>query len=159
MPNKDITKPPTLPRGLQDKQRLWDIVRFYRAAALDKELITIEEYAELAKDHAAVARLEADDKARALPPNTAVFPFDVYLTVAELLGCTRSQAKASILEQAYKARRLPEQHGGYFVPDPGFHEAIDSALEQHKYKGAVCKGSLALGTGCMNCERCVAERP
>lgn len=51
-------------RNLHDPQRLWDLVRYMRAELLAKELITIDEYTELAMDHAAVARLEADDKER-----------------------------------------------------------------------------------------------
>jgi hypothetical protein len=52
-------------RKLTDPQRMWDLLRYERACLLDNELITEDEYAELAQDHAAVARLEADDAARA----------------------------------------------------------------------------------------------
>jgi len=45
-----------------DHQRLWDIVRFFRSEALDKNLITEDEYGPLAIDHAAVARLEKYDR-------------------------------------------------------------------------------------------------
>lgn len=52
------------PRSLRDPQRLWDMVRFMRSELFDKQLVTMDEYDELAKDHAAVARLEADDAKR-----------------------------------------------------------------------------------------------
>lgn len=48
-------------RPLRDPQRLWDLVRYMRLELLEKRAITYDEYAELAMDHAAVARLEADD--------------------------------------------------------------------------------------------------
>jgi hypothetical protein len=51
-------------RAIKDTQRLWDIVRFFRAEALTKNLITQDEYSELAMDHAAVKRLEEDDRDR-----------------------------------------------------------------------------------------------
>lgn len=44
-----------------DTQRLWDLVRYQRAELYAASLITDEEYAELASDHAAVKRLEAYD--------------------------------------------------------------------------------------------------
>lgn len=46
----------------QDTQRLWDLVRYQRSALHCAELITDDEYARLAEDHGAVARLEEYDK-------------------------------------------------------------------------------------------------
>lgn len=48
-------------RDLKDPQRLWDLVRYMRSELHEKQLVTDDEYFELAKDHAAVARLEQDD--------------------------------------------------------------------------------------------------
>jgi hypothetical protein len=48
----------------QDSQRLWDLVRYMRSELHVAELITDNEYAALAQDHAAVARLEARDAQR-----------------------------------------------------------------------------------------------
>lgn len=53
-----------LMRDLKDPQRLWDLVRYSRGTLHNEGLVTDDEYAELAKDHAAVARLEADDADR-----------------------------------------------------------------------------------------------
>jgi len=55
----------------EDHQRLWDIVRFFRSEALNKKLVTMHEYAELAKDHAAVARLEEYDRQMQEEPTDA----------------------------------------------------------------------------------------
>jgi hypothetical protein len=44
-----------------DHQRLWDLVRYERAELHDLDLITDAEYALLAEDHPAVARLEEYD--------------------------------------------------------------------------------------------------
>lgn len=52
-------------RPLRDPQRLWDLVRYMRSRLLEEELVTMDEYAELAMDNAAGKRLEADDVARA----------------------------------------------------------------------------------------------
>ena len=51
-------------------QRMWDLLRYQRADLLSAELITMDEYDELAKDHAAVKRLEDYDalKAQAAAP-------------------------------------------------------------------------------------------
>lgn len=43
-------------------QRMWDLVRYQRSHLLEAELITMDEYDELAKDHAAVKRLEDYDE-------------------------------------------------------------------------------------------------
>ena len=48
-----------------ERQRLHDLVRHQRGALYDAELITNEEYAALAEDHGAVARLEGYDALRA----------------------------------------------------------------------------------------------
>lgn len=45
-------------------QRLWDLVRYSRGPLHDAGLLTNEEYALLAADHDAVARLEDYDKVR-----------------------------------------------------------------------------------------------
>ena len=45
-------------------QRLWDLVRHQRAELHETDLITDEEYAMLAEDHPAVARLETYDSLR-----------------------------------------------------------------------------------------------
>lgn len=47
--------------SIQDRQRLWDIVRFLRQDAHMAGLISDDEYVELARDHDAVARLETYD--------------------------------------------------------------------------------------------------
>lgn len=52
-------------RSIHDPQRLWDLVRYMRSELHVKQAITDDEYAELAQDHAAVARLEQDDRNRA----------------------------------------------------------------------------------------------
>lgn len=49
----------------KERQRLWDLVRQQRMELFQADLITREEYAELAKDHPAVARLETYDGIRA----------------------------------------------------------------------------------------------
>lgn len=49
----------------QDTQRLWDLVRYCRAVLHNANLISDDEYAALAEDHAAVERLEAYDTAKA----------------------------------------------------------------------------------------------
>jgi hypothetical protein len=46
----------------QDTQRLWDLVRHQRSSLHLAELITDDEYARLAQDHAAVSRLENWDR-------------------------------------------------------------------------------------------------
>lgn len=46
------------------RQRLWDLVRYKRSDLFEDGLLTPEEYAELAEDHAAVARLESYDGMR-----------------------------------------------------------------------------------------------
>ena len=46
-------------------QRLFDIVRYMRAEIHNAELITDDEYAELAMEHSAVDRLEDYDELRA----------------------------------------------------------------------------------------------
>lgn len=43
-------------------QRMWDLVRHQRSELLQEGLITEDEYAELAQDHAAVKRLEDYDE-------------------------------------------------------------------------------------------------
>jgi hypothetical protein len=48
----------------KDSQRLWDLVRYMRSELFTAELITPDEYAALAEDHAAVARLETYDSLR-----------------------------------------------------------------------------------------------
>ena len=45
----------------EDTQRLWDLVRYARSYLHEKDLISDEEYFDLALDHAAVGRLEAYD--------------------------------------------------------------------------------------------------
>lgn len=45
-----------------DNQRMWDLIRFCRGELHSEDLITDEEFCELAKDHAAVKRLEDYDK-------------------------------------------------------------------------------------------------
>lgn len=47
----------------QTVQRLHDLVRYKRSELLNDDLISMDEYAELAQDHAAVARLEGYDSA------------------------------------------------------------------------------------------------
>lgn len=58
----------TLMEKLRDKvkerDRLWDLVRHQRSELHEAELITDEEYAALAQDHASVARLETYDRLR-----------------------------------------------------------------------------------------------
>ena len=44
---------------------MWDLVRYCRATLLTDELITMDEYGELAEDHSTVKRLEGYDKLRA----------------------------------------------------------------------------------------------
>lgn len=46
------------------RQRLWDLVRFQRSELFQAGLLSEEEYAELAEDHPAVARLESYDEMR-----------------------------------------------------------------------------------------------
>jgi hypothetical protein len=48
----------------KDCQRLWDLVRYMRSELFTADLITPDEYAALAEDHAAVARLETYDSLR-----------------------------------------------------------------------------------------------
>lgn len=55
----------TLRAQLADRQRLFDLVRHQRGPLHDAELISDEEYAALAGDHGAVARLEGYDEMRA----------------------------------------------------------------------------------------------
>ncbi len=50
---------------LAQNQRLHDLVRYKRSELLSDDLISMDEYAELAQDHAAVARLESYDGALA----------------------------------------------------------------------------------------------
>lgn len=49
--------------NLMEHERMWDLIRHQRAELLAARLITDEEYARLAEDHAAVERLENYDKA------------------------------------------------------------------------------------------------
>lgn len=46
-------------------QRLFDLVRYQRHELFEANLISDEEFTELAKEHAAVARLESYDEVRA----------------------------------------------------------------------------------------------
>lgn len=55
-----------LERVTDEARRLRDLVRHQRGALHDAKLITDEEYAALAADHAAVARLEGYDAVRRL---------------------------------------------------------------------------------------------
>lgn len=43
---------------IEDRQRLWDLVRFQRYELHDAGLITDNEFSELASDGASIARLE-----------------------------------------------------------------------------------------------------
>lgn len=52
-----------MPRTLEG-QRMWDLVRQQRMELLQADLITQDEYAALAVDHPAVARLESYDELR-----------------------------------------------------------------------------------------------
>lgn len=54
----------------QDKQRLWDLVRYYRRQFHEAGLITDNEYAELAQDHGAVVSLETWDKENYTGPDS-----------------------------------------------------------------------------------------
>lgn len=42
-------------------------------------------------------------------PNHAVFSYDVYQTAADLLQCTRAEAKDRLLQRAHEAGRLPNE--------------------------------------------------
>lgn len=53
-----------------DTQRMWDLVRQQRMELLTADLITQDEYAALAVDHPAVARLESYDELRAAHAET-----------------------------------------------------------------------------------------
>lgn len=48
-----------------EKERLWDLARYQRGELLNEGLITKSEYADLAKDHPTVKRLETYDAMRA----------------------------------------------------------------------------------------------
>ena len=63
----------------QDKQRLWDLVRYYRRQFHEAGLITDNEYAELAQDHGAVVSLETRKTTQA-PTLGANAPRRVYPT-------------------------------------------------------------------------------
>jgi hypothetical protein len=49
-----------------------------------------------------------------------------------------------------------DPHGGCPAEPKTF--VSDSMATRPEFKGAVCKGSYALGSACGNCERCVWER-
>lgn len=49
---------------LHDNRRLWDLVRYQRMELHDAELISDQEYADLASDHGSVKRLETYESLR-----------------------------------------------------------------------------------------------
>lgn len=54
----------TLRSSINLNQRVWDLLRYQRSDLLDANLITLDEYDNLADDHSAVARLESYDAMR-----------------------------------------------------------------------------------------------
>ncbi len=57
-------------KPLTDTQRMWNLVRQQRMELFNADLITQDEYAALAVDHPAVARLESYDELRAVHAET-----------------------------------------------------------------------------------------
>ena len=57
--------PSALAKLRDDSQRMWDLVRYQRDELHEANLISDDEYALLAKDHAGVKRLESYDAVRA----------------------------------------------------------------------------------------------
>ncbi len=89
----------------EDTQRLWDLVRYQRAALYTAELITNDEYAELAQDHAAVRRLEGYDRQRVAVTCLHCLNFDEpnepfhgyhYFRYAHAEACTFDRAAADV---------------------------------------------------------------
>lgn len=72
-------------------QRMWDLIRYQRAELHEAGLITDDEYAELAKDHAAVKRLEDYDKALIEAKQSALLKAkkEVYKAVSSAIGGDR----------------------------------------------------------------------
>lgn len=93
-------------------QRLHDLVRYKRHELFSDDLISMDEYAELAQDHPAVARLESYDKAvvnvkaRLQEVDGVARGLRTQLLIAKntveqnFVGCRLEQATYDLLERA-----------------------------------------------------------
>ncbi len=146
-------------------QRLTDLVRYQRQELHVAGLITDEEYFGLAKDHAAVARLESYDETRAaltaaqgriaqlesnqrfgrfLPPANP----DPLEEMWQKTVMEQRERIASLESRLTKAREATERR-----PHPkscASFAAIDREIPWHTFDAAICKSM----SGCGSCEKC-----